>query len=110
MLEEVDKVSRLLQGELSNAIEDMVRSCEDSDEFNDFDFKIEAFKEEQILMERQFEVLRSKNRYPKLDNNLTFLARLEDFCRLVKPDSNFSIPNNVDLDEARESYFQEDDG
>jgi hypothetical protein len=44
--------------------------------------------------------------YKTLDKNLTFLARLEDFCKILKPDRTFAIPPNLDLTKAREVYHE----
>lgn len=88
----------MVKSELEMCMMNIVRSCEFTDEFPFFETKLSAFKEEQKLIEKQFDLLGQKTAYHKLDSNLTFLARLEDFCTLVKPDSLFKIPNNADLE------------
>lgn len=107
VIEELESSIKMVKSELESCVMNIVRSSEYSDEFPFFESKVEAFNAEKKLMDKQFELLSSKSVYKKLDSNLTFLARLEDVCALVKPDSKFRIPSGLDLNSARENYSQE---
>ena len=76
--------------------------------FNNFSQLKQDYLAERDLLSRQFDHLLQDKGYSSLDKNISYLARLEDFCRLVKPNSEFSIPKTFDLDKARGQYLAEE--
>lgn len=106
--EELKKVGKKLDQNFKSAIDHLLERCKDYGRFPFMTKEKNLFEEEQGLLLQQFERLEKIKNYKTLDNNPTFLARLEDFCRILKPDGTFSIPQTIDLNEARDKYFMEE--
>lgn len=71
-----------------------------------FDEK-KTFRREKTLIHKQFSKLRSIEYNQNFNINKIFLARLEDFFRIVKEDCEFEIPKGMELEEVKKKYKEE---
>lgn len=72
-----------------------------------FDEK-KSFRSEFKLLKNQYRKLRECEYDNFFNLNKIFLARLEDFISLVKPDSNFTIPKGLNIEEVKQNYYIEE--
>ena len=103
-MEELKKLGRKMDQNFKSGIDHLVEKCENFGRFPFIDKEKIQFEEESNLLKKQFDKLEQAISFKSLDSNLTFLARLEDFCRIVKPNGRFEIPKTLDLDKARDNY------
>ena len=70
----------------------------------DFEEEVVDFKEEQDLIKAQFERMKDMDYEKQLNFSPNFLAKLEDFVCVVKPDGRFELPAGLDLKAERKRY------
>lgn len=106
-MNELDEFLQIIERELKITCSRILQEAEKIADFRDFSMCKQEYLQERTLLSRQFDLLLQYQNYTSLDRNLSYLARLEDFCRLVKPNSEFSIPKTYDLDKGRMQYTSE---